>query len=149
MKINFLLLLLAIASAIGCSKEKETPLTNNQLLTKQPWVLKAYTTVRISDGVTQDGYGPMSLCYKDDEYIFKANNTYEGNAGATKCNPADSQVFQTGTWQFANNETKLQRVITTGSGIGTIDFTVMNLTDTELKLNTADGTYNHILIYSH
>lgn len=149
MKINFLLLLLAIATAIGCSKQKETPLTNNQLLAKQPWVLKAYTTVRISDGVTQDGYGPMSLCYKDDEYIFKLNNTYEGNAGAAKCDPADPQVFQTGTWQLINSDTKLQRVITTGFGIGTIEFIVMSLTATELKISTADATYNHILTYSH
>jgi|CXWL01.1.fsa_nt_gi hypothetical protein len=135
---------------ISCSKSKETPpLSKTTLLSQQPWILKAYSVVRLSDGFTQDGYGSMSACYKDDQYVFEADNTYEGNAGAAKCSPADPQVFQSGTWRFTNSETKLERVITSGSGVGTYEFSVISLTATELKINTEDGTYNHIITYSH
>ncbi len=149
--IKFTLPALAIVLlCTGCSKDKGQPAeSKTTLISKQSWTLRAYSVIRISDGFTQDGFAPMSACYKDDQYVFMANNTYEGNAGATKCDPADPQVFQTGTWRFTNSETRLERTITTGSGIGTFEFTVSALSATELTIQTEDAVYRHILSFSH
>jgi hypothetical protein len=136
--------------SIGCGKGKDRPKeSKTTLIGKQPWLLRAYSVVRISDGFTQDAFAPMSACYKDDHYVFMTNNTYQGNAGATKCDPSDPQVFQTGTWRFINDEAKLERIITTGIGIGTIEFGVLSLSATELKIQTEDALQRHILTYSH
>lgn len=142
-------LLLLVTAFASCKKDADTVVSKTTLLTQQPWKLTAYTTVRLSDGVTTDGFAPMSTCYKDDEYVFKSDLSYEGNAGATKCSPGDPQVFQTGTWRFTNNEASLERTISAGSGIGVFVFMVSSLTTTELKTQTEDGTYRHVLTYSH
>ncbi len=131
----------------SCKKGNE--LSKAELISKQPWILKAYTTTRLSDGVVSDAFGPISTCYKDDQYFFKADMTYEGSAGATKCSASDPQVFQTGTWKFTANETIVERMITTGFGIGTLAFKVVSLSATELKVSVEDGTFKHEISYSH
>ncbi len=144
-------LLLAILLLNGCKKDKQQQpaLSKTVLLTQRGWILTAYTQVRLSDGLSQDAYAPMSACYKDDVYTFKADFTYEGSVGATKCSQSQAQVFQAGSWRFDNNESILERNITSGSNIGSVRFTVVSITATELKLQLNDGSFNHNVTYSH
>ena len=140
---------LLMVAAVLTSCKKDTALSKTELLTKQPWKLTAYIQKDISTGVEQDNFAPMTACYKDDNYVYKPDMSYEGNAGVTKCSNTDPQVFQTGTWSFKNNETILERIITSGVGTGTIEFTVTSITATELKVHTIQGSNDHIFTYSH
>jgi Lipocalin-like domain len=46
-------------------------------------------------------------CSRDDNMVFRADKTYEGNEGASKCNANDPQVYDTGTWEFSTGETEI------------------------------------------
>ena len=147
LKLFFVLAFIICTGLLACKKEEN--LTKTELLSKQSWILRAYTSTRLSDGVVVDAYAPMSDCYKDDQYVYNANMTYEGNAGATKCSAADPQVFSTGSWQFKNNETVLERTIVSGIGIGTTEFEIVSLSTHELSLRLEDGSNRHELRFSH
>lgn len=131
----------------SCKKDEQHNKT--ELLTRGSWKLKAYTVTRLSDGLVTDAYAPISACYRDDQYIYKPDMSYEGNAGATKCAASDPQIFSMGTWHFKNNETTLERTITSGTGIGTIEFTVASVTVNELRLSVEDGGNRHDLRFEH
>jgi hypothetical protein len=74
---------------------------------------------RINTGSwTSAGWQSTAACEKDDQTVFKTNNTYEVNEGPTKCSPSDPQVYDNGTWAFRDNETKL---VLDGSDVSTID----------------------------
>ena len=142
---------LILSMLAGCKKENiRTNDSKTKLLTQKPWILTAYTITRISDGYEQDGFSPMTACYRDDQYVFKADKTFEGNAGKTKCNASDPQVFQMGSWQFTQNETMVERTITSGINAGqTTLFKVMELTTNTLKLNVEDGDISYTATYNH
>lgn len=139
--------LVTVGLFTSCKKDKE--ISRTALISQQPWILKAYTATTLSDGTVNDGFAPMSICYKDDQYVYKANMTYEGNAGTTKCSAADPQVFSTGTWKFTNNETVLERIITTGVSVGMVDFKIISLTGNELIISLDESGYHHELKFSH
>lgn len=143
----FIAFIIANATLGGCKKDNEQSKT--QLISQQPWILTAYTITRLSDGQVTDGFAPITPCYRDDKYIFKPDFTYEGNAGTIKCAPADPQVFSIGSWKFKSNETILERITTTGVGIGTSEFNVVSLSANEMILSIEDGTYQHLVKYSH
>ncbi|MGB0999433.1 MAG: hypothetical protein ACPGVE_03745 [Flavobacteriales bacterium] len=47
-------------------------------------------------------------CSNDDITIFRSNNTYEANEGATKCDPNDDQIISTGTWNWITEGSQLE-----------------------------------------
>lgn len=149
MKNYLVLFTVSIILLIGCKKEESHTPSKTVLLTNKGWKLKAYMQTRISDGSSQDAYAPMSDCYKDDIYTFKIDYTYEGSVGATKCNPAQPQVFQSGTWRFDSDETILERNITAGNNISLVRFSVISITTNELKLQLNDGSFIHTVTYAH
>lgn len=139
---------LAVVCVASCKKHTPESRSNTQLITSQSWKLTALTQT-LSTGDVQDMFAPMSACYRDDEYVFKANQAYESNAGAAKCSSTDSQVFASGTWKFINNETEVERVTTAGLGIGVVVFKLLVLTETQLKLTSQEGGIQYTLTFSH
>lgn len=89
------------------SCKKETVKTKTQLLTQKSWV---FNKIEVKEGTANwlDITSFLEPCFLDDQFIYNANGTYEFNEGATKCDNADPQVFESGNWIFTNNETKLQ-----------------------------------------
>ena len=144
-----MLLLLSAACLVCCKKEEAAKSSNTELISKLPWKLIAGTQQQLPAGSVQDIFAPMSACYRDDQFVYNANLTYEGNAGVTKCSPADPQVFASGTWKFINSETQVERITTSGIGVGTIVFSVLTLTESQLKLKATDGGFEYILTFSH
>lgn len=138
----FFVLILVISS---CKKDKET--SKKELLTNQPWKLTSFIQKNLSTGAEQDNYAPMSACYKDDLYVYKADYSFEANAGATKCNSTDPQVFQTGSWSFKNNETVLETAIA-GSG-NVFEYTIISISGSELKMHTIEAGNDYIFTFSH
>ena len=45
-----------------------------------------------------DFFSSSPSCEKDDIFELKANNTFELNEGATKCDPSDPQILLTGPY---------------------------------------------------
>jgi len=141
-------LLTAIAILSSCKKDKV--LSQTELLTKQPWKLTSFIQKNLSTGAEQDNYAPMSACYKDDNFVYKPDMSFEGNAGTTKCSNTDPQVFQTGSWSFKNNETILETVITNGQSAGSVfEYSVTSITTTELRMHTIQSGSDYIFIFSH
>jgi len=145
----YMMLLIAAACFFSCKKDEAAKRSSTELISKQSWKLIAGTQQQLPAGSVQDIFAPMSACYRDDQFVYNANLTYEGNAGITKCSPADPQVFASGTWKFINNETQLERTTTSGIGVGTIVFSVMTLTESQLKLKATDSGFEYILTFSH
>lgn len=138
-KYSFLLFTLTALLGLQACK-KETAKSKTELLTQKTWLIQKFEEKAGSANWTDD-FPSWDACSKDDQYIFRANNTYEFNEGATKCDPNDPQIFATGAWTFLENETKIR--------IGTDDFRIEQLDNSSLILSaqeTVGGTLYQIRI---
>jgi hypothetical protein len=109
--------------------KKEDAKSKTDLLTQKTWMIQKLET-KEGNNPWEDDFPTWDACSKDDRYIFRANNTYEFNEGLTKCDPSDPQIFDSGSWSFTNNETKLL--------IGSDEFTIVSLTETNLILSVQE-----------
>jgi hypothetical protein len=114
----------------GCKKEVDQPKTKTDFLTQKAWVIQAFEE-KIGTAAWVDEFPTFDACSKDDQYVFRANNTYEINEGPTKCDPTDPQIFETGNWTFENNETILS--------LDGEDFNLERLDDTNLILSVQES----------
>lgn len=103
--LSCLFILLTLA---GCKKDNENK-SKTELLTQSPWIISS-TEEKNATGswIVNSSWTSAPACEKDDITIFRTDNTYETNEGATKCSPSDPQVYETGKWSFEENETKLK-----------------------------------------
>jgi len=130
----------------GCGKDedKDNSKSKTTLLTQSDWV-RTSLMITINTNPPYDDHQNSAPCQRDNRWVFRTNGSYELNEGPTKCNAADPQIIQTGSWLFSDNETKLT--------IGSSTFTVDQLTETTMVLtytysgggNTTitKGTYVH------
>ena len=120
------LLLVAIIFVAGCSKEAN--ITKTDLISKA-WKYKRFSAV--AGALTVDVLSTMQPCELDDIYRFNSNKTYSVEEGATKCDPSDPQIIESGSWRFNTAETKLY--------LGTDSVEVIELTSTSLHLRFVDA----------
>ena len=107
---TLLILGITILTISSCKKDKAKSKTD--LITAGGWkIVKAEQKAGTSAWIDVT---PSAACEKDDVMIFNTNGTFEANEGATKCSPADLQIYDTGTWSFESNETQL-KTTSTGS----------------------------------
>ena len=113
----------------NCDKN-ETPAppppTKTELITKSSW--KFSTALA---GSTDVSNAPQLACFKDNIITFSTNLTGNINEGTNICSPTTAGSF---TWNFASSETILHisTVLITG---GSNDFTLVNLTETQLVVS--------------
>ena len=85
----------------------------------------------IQVGATEDSKNTWDTdwddCEKDDITTFSSDGTYKIDEGATKCDPDDPQINETGSWSLSSD-----KKILTSNGIG---FNVVTLTSTDLKIS--------------
>ena len=126
--INLSILTLFFFVLNSCKKEDTKSKTD--LITQKTWMIQK---VESKEGTNpwEDDFPNWDACSKDDRYIFRVNNTYEFNEGLTKCDPTDPQIFDSGSWAFTNNETKLL--------IGSDEFTIVALTETNLIISVQES----------
>lgn len=129
-------LVTSLAFISSCSKDDEANLSKKELLTQKPWKLQSTTIVGLPSS-------PPDSFQADDTFTFATDGTYTFDEGATKEDPSDPQT-QTGTWEFAENETVIKL---TYGGI-TINQEIVELTTSTLKVK-----FNFLLdfenVYSH
>ena len=156
MKRTFIIYLIALIAVIeiffSCKKENDesTGKTKTELLTSGSWkytaciISPAYDYYGNGNPVT-DIYAIMEPCEKDDFETFKTNGIWEYNNGPTKCDPSNPQIIYSEPWSFTSNEAKVM--------VGTVECTILELTETTLKLRysfedagviyTEEDTYKH------
>ena len=103
--VKLLPFLLPVLLTVNSCKKKNDQKSKTQLITERDWrASKIEEKENSNPWINQlDG---QAVCVTDDRYIFRTNNTYEINEGPTKCNPADDQIYDTGSWSLGDNETK-------------------------------------------
>ncbi len=125
----------------GCSERIEPkPLTYTQLLTgtsKKSWRLVSIIEIDEgrSSGVNTPAQYGIPPCFADDLYTFYANDErrFEIGEGATKCNPADPDIFYTGNWSFVNANASLEFLFPVFAGVP-VPYIVKTLTDNVLTI---------------
>ena len=89
---------------------------------------------------TTDIYNSIlfSVCDKDDLTIYSSDYTYKEDEGATKCDPSDPQISETGTWGLNSTKTMVTH---THSGIVDPPIVIVSLTSTTLTASTTDASF--------
>lgn len=112
---------------ISCKKDKKS---KTEVLTQSEWSI-AKVEEKTNTDPWEDDVPNWPACEKDDKISFKTNKSYEINEGLTKCDPADPQVSETGTWEFGSEEAKL---LLNGD-----EFTIDVLNDHSLVLSASES----------
>lgn len=100
----------------GCSERIEPqPITYSQLLTgteKKTWRIVSFQVFDQGEGsgVTPISESGVDACVTDDLFTFYADTErkLEISEGATKCDPADPDVFVTDNWTLVNASATLE-----------------------------------------
>ena len=140
--LKWMLLVLIVAFLYSCKKDDVSPPTKTELITKADW--KAVNIEADTVGVFFTVWPLLDACAKDDITTYKADHTYKVVEGASKCDPADPDIFDSGTWQFSGDETLL---IQNGSE----NYKIEELTETSLKVSITDpgSGYKFRFSYGH
>lgn len=121
----------------GCSEEVEPkPATYAQLLTGRESKAWRLTGIQLIEGEGAPvSFNIPSDCVYDDLYVFYANadNAYEIQEGASKCNPDDPDVFFEGDWALVNATATLSFVFPILFA-QTVPYTIISLTATTLTV---------------
>lgn len=138
-----ILVLIIFSSLMFSCKKKNDQKSKTILLTQKPWLYAKFEE-KINTGVWSDDYTNWLSCEKDDQIIFRTNNTYEENEGASKCSPSDPQIISSGAWAFTNNETKI--TVYTEVNIDQLDENTMIVSSSEVYNGT---TYYTRITFKH
>ena len=123
----------------SCTKDGDSgsgaaAVTKAGLLSSSGWVMKSMVATFPAPVGDMDVYALEDACSKDDIINFNSNKTVTGDEGATKCDPADPQTTDDGTWELASNDTKL--VLTEDGDV--TEFTITSLTSSELLMELTE-----------
>lgn len=138
MKLNFysglLALCLASAALTSCKKDDED-VSGKSALTSREWVVTENKVVvtQGTQNTTTDLLRNDLDCNKDDFLKFTNDNRILNNEGATKCNSADKQEDEIGTYVLTENDKKMTINITGQAGI---PFTVVELNGQRMELES-------------
>ena len=125
------LALAALTTIQSCKKDedddKATPsVSKESLLTSDGWVQKSAELAGV------DVYALIPDCEKDNIIYFNADKTGTKDEGALKCDDADPQSSDIGTWELMDG-----KLVTTDDG-DVQELTIVTLTSTELVLEVVD-----------
>lgn len=124
----------------GCGKDDPIPaLTKTQLLSQKAWVMTSLED-KVNGVWVKDNQIPAYEL--DDQYVFRANGTFEVNEGATKRSSTDPQIIGTSTWKFIDNESKIQ--IASGDLLN-----VVTLSETAFQFTSPAGTDDERYTFAH
>jgi hypothetical protein len=89
------LALLSLLIFTGCQKDDPPPPTKTELISRN-WKVTAMTAVFPAPIGTVDVLGQIDACEKDNIIKIQSAGTYTVDEGATKCDPTDPQIAETG-----------------------------------------------------
>jgi hypothetical protein len=153
--------LVIFALVLSCSKESAGPSVAESKGTLLAGTKGGSKNWKLQSGtVSQNGGSAQTLnfdpCFTDNVYTFSNNSaqSYQAAEGASRCDPADANIVESGSWAFTVDGKSLLvdgTFFTPASslfaGIG-VPVTIVSLTSTSLQLSftlsnsSASATYN-------
>lgn len=133
-----MVLFLGVLSFSSCNDDDDdedpAPPTRTELLTGRNWMVEGYNiepAIDIDgDGTQENNLIPfIAACNLDDFYDFNVDGSYTIEEGASKCDPNDPTIVQSGDWLWNSDNTRL---IFEASGGGTSEAEVISITATEV-----------------
>lgn len=141
---NFIAPIVALLSITlllsSCSKDEEdtpTPApTKKEKLIGNNWVVTAYSVEPAIDidqnGTQENNLMPyLPACNLDDFIDLNENNSYTAEEGASKCDPNDPQVYETGDWSFNSDETF---IVFSPDGQASYEYSIVSLTASQWEV---------------
>lgn len=133
-KLIIFLTIINIISLSSCKKDED--LTQTQLLCRASWILSASVinpAYFFEDvGAITDYYAVLPTCIRDDLWIFKENESYSLEEGATRCDPSDPKIFDHGTWASSLDFTTI--VLTSNMYYNSVEYDILELTEQTLTI---------------
>lgn len=134
------LFIIAIAGTFlfiaSCSKDEDS-VSKTEIITANSWKYAALTINPPIDffGIPiSDFLAFMDDCEKDNLFIFNTSGSYTIDEGATKCDDADPQTIEVGTWSFNSGETQLSLA----TPDTTITMNIVGLSSSKVTLATSE-----------
>jgi len=134
-RIYFLSLVIMIIALVNC--KKDSTLTKKEMLTGKNWILSACTVspaMSFNGTTSTDWFGHLDACIGDNILMFNTNGTFTTDEGAIKCNSADPQVEDSGTWTFNADETVISM---THSASAATTMTIISLSSSKMQVSWA------------
>ncbi len=100
---------------------------------------------KVGTGQWVDYFATAQTYNKDNIIIFNSNGTFENNEGATKYDPSDPQIIDTGIWSLKNNDATLS---TTSAGSTSANEETIDQLDTNTLVLSSTDTSNGVVYYS-
>lgn len=116
-------------------------MSKTEMLTARAWkFVKVEYKANSDPWVDEVPFWPN--CEKDDQILFKIDQSYILSEGLTKCNPSDPDIMDIATWKFLENETKIDMdgAVTTIDRLDAIQFII--------SASTTSGTDTYYYKYT-
>lgn len=134
-----MVLFLGALSFTSCNDDDDedpTPPTKTELLTAKNWMMTGFDVAPAlliqQTGTPETNLIPFeAACNLDDFWDLNTNGSYTREEGASKCDPNDPTVFESGDWLWNSDNTRL--IFEPGAG-ATYEVKVISLIATELVL---------------
>tara|TARA_B100000809_G_scaffold141474_1_gene139044 strand:- start:220 stop:759 length:540 start_codon:yes stop_codon:yes gene_type:complete len=121
-----------------CEYEVPVPepvLSVKDLLCTQTWYLNDIEKADTLSQVTTNTYASKPACEKDNGLTFFQNYTATNDAGSLKCAVSEPQI-EFGIWSFGSDQTQITIDLPL---TGTVTYTILSITETNLVLTNLDG----------
>jgi len=99
----YTLVVLLVFVFVGC--KKDSPASKTSIIASKAWRVTSFK-FSVGSVVVLDYLQGMPACELDNVTKFATAGTYIIEEGATKCDPSDPNVYDTGNWKLESNETK-------------------------------------------
>lgn len=110
-----MILFLGVLSFSSCNDDDDedpTPPTKTELLTAKNWMVEGWN---VEPAIDIDGNGTqennlipyIDACNLDDFFDFNSDGSYTIEEGASKCDPNDPSVVESGDWLWNSDNTRL------------------------------------------
>lgn len=130
---SFLALLTFSFSACQKTGDIIDPPTASELLADGAWKLTAQTVdpaIIVNNVAIENEFNQLFACQRDNLFNYNESGSFTLEEGDTKCDSADPQILETGTWSVDETESFLQRIVNST----TTNRTIQNLDRDELVL---------------
>lgn len=122
---------------LSCKKDKDENQSKSKttLLTQSAWKpVKVERRTATTDPWEINTFS-NDPCNTDNISTFTTSGVYNVDDGSVKCNPANPQTVEAGTYSFTNNETHLNVIITSVGFAMEEDWTIEQLDDNTFIYN--------------
>lgn len=128
------LLLLSASTLLFAACSKDTGVVSREGLIPGKWKLNSFkiTLAKQGSSVQFNVLDTLSTCQRDDLTEFTTDHEVYQEAGALKCDSADSARTYVGTWKLVNSEKELYLSTTT---LGDVNLEINEITANTLHLS--------------